>query len=1408
MARDFRDRGGLQWRIEVPRVDFKNINAFSTRIGQLKKQIRSVKGELAGLTKVPAGGHVPSFKADTMAQNLEKLRKAYQEFANEETKQKEKASARAQKAQDLRNKEHNKELARRAKIRRIENEMHNDEVRAANKKAAAEARAAEKAADKKARAAAAAKKVRRDRLLGILGLNKALKQQEGHVNRVAFTFRRLFGILAAFTIARRSAQAFGSMLARMVTFNRQLEVARLGIAALIVASGDVTNAFGETLTPAQALPLAQQEAVRQSKLLRREALTTQATFQQLLSAFQVSVAPGLAAGGSLDEIRKFTVQISQAAATLGLEQNQLAEEIRSIVQGTINIRTTRIAAALGITNADIRNAKEAGRLFEFLNKEFSAFTAAGDVALTTFEAIFANLKGSLDEVLAEGGRGFFIEFKETLDQLRKSLVDINAETGDLEINPKALKVAQILGDSLQKATKSFRGLMDADNYDQLIAAATTIGKTIEITADLIPSVVKGVGDGLGDIINVAKWVKRVVLGADATNDEIKSILRTISRIITVFAAVSLALTGFKSVLGGVLGIALRLASVAFMGVKTNLALSATSAGTLATNLARGVPAMLALSGGMFAFGLAVGRALLNLESVQSAIATILDMTNKESFGVGLADIPTETQGGSVLGVRGMPLTTPGIPWPFNQLLGDVAPYSTEGLNLDERLSTSLMPLPDIRTQREILATGTKQKRQELLKQFEDLGESIRHRLDTASGDEAYNLNKVLDQIGISIRQLQVRLGVFGESKIDTKALLKDEIENIPGVVETMLNGMDGLFKKFQKGDGLGLGDVAEEVEEATLRFRDVGAAIAGSAADLKTFQTRAEQVKKSVTAIKRELAVREGEKQGGVLGGVRAGIQFDIADQSKQTEKALEGLRNKVAALTPEIEKAEAAFNASFAGQTAAIQDFAKEVKMAYQSSMSTEEREDFIKGLAAEREIGLGVQQRIVTAAENLIILENERTAATRTIKNNEEEITKFIGFQDEILAALNEKNAERAKIEKINNTSLEEQAELMARINAIQAFGGTGTQIDINALQAEKELAEARAALAKIGVTDGEGSPEFKLQQQNVDAAQDALTRLQMAQKDGMEGIIAGMQLAWDKFRLQGTTVATEIAKTTEDLIQGTVDILGNAFVDLFTEGTTDIRQMFADLFADIARDLAKSAIMQTLIAIFGGGSNGGQESPDLGGILMNSVIGAVTGVLSGGLAGAFGGGGGDGGGGGGNNEDSNIKSGGATNIDNKIGKSSGGIVGSNRIHGFSSGGVIGQNGRNADPRDTIHIAARKGEGILRSEAVTALQQQFGPGIMSALNFADRSPLGMAGFGGMVGAGAIRGAGGFTPTSMSSENIQSIASAPAPQAPAPQIVPVMVTDSEQMEKMMASPTALDVQSRNYQENPERFER
>lgn len=423
-------------------------------------------------------------------------------------------------------------------------------------------------------------------------ITRQLRRQAGELassarsaNSLLFTFRRLVGVLAAFQIARAVVQGFRDLVTLGISFNDEVRQAEIGIAGLITGLSDVRTAQGQSVDLANEYARAQGEARRQVALLRQDALRTTATFQQLLQTFQVAIAPGFAAGLNLDEIRKLSVSISQAATAIGLPQNQLAEEIRSLLSGTIQARTTRIATALQITNADIRRLKATGELFDFLETRFKALgLAAEQAARQTLDGIGTLIKDATGAILGQAAQPLFEELIRLGNEVFDQFLTIRTAAGDIRPNPEAIKAFQTLFEALRDGVRQaadlgrelgFKGLQNAlqsfgAGLNATFQFVLGLLRPILTTFNLILSVLRGignalrfdVGDGLGtaarqagELVGIFLVLRQVakLTGFDVVSlgRNLGSLVRTIS---SIGPASSSAFAAFGT--GGVIGIAI------------------------------------------------------------------------------------------------------------------------------------------------------------------------------------------------------------------------------------------------------------------------------------------------------------------------------------------------------------------------------------------------------------------------------------------------------------------------------------------------------------------------------------------------------------------------------------------------------------------------------------------------------------------------------------------------------------------------------------------------------------------------------------------------------------------------------------------------------------------------------------
>lgn len=335
-------------------------------------------------------------------------------------------------------------------------------------------------------------------------LEKSLKSSARSANSLFFTFRRLVGTLAIFTLARRGVQTFNELVVGGLRFQDTIEGSTIGIAGLVATLGDVRNSLGESVSTSDELELSLGLAREQIGKLRQDSLRTVATFEQLLDTFQVAVGPGLAAGLNLDEVRALTVDISQAASALGVPQNQLAEEVRSLLSGTIQARTTRIATALGITNEDIRTLRETGELFDFLEERFAGFAEASQrQARETLDGISTLIRGIVQETLGQAAEPLFEELLALGNELFDEVLTIQDALGNIRPNPQVVRAFRSIFEALRAGVIEARAFGEALGFAGLQSALGAAGIAMQVLIGAA-SVVAGLA---ADILGLVSFIR-------------------------------------------------------------------------------------------------------------------------------------------------------------------------------------------------------------------------------------------------------------------------------------------------------------------------------------------------------------------------------------------------------------------------------------------------------------------------------------------------------------------------------------------------------------------------------------------------------------------------------------------------------------------------------------------------------------------------------------------------------------------------------------------------------------------------------------------------------------------------------------------------------------------------------------
>lgn len=225
------------------------------------------------------------------------------------------------------------------------------------------------------------------------------------------------------------SSTYDKTIGKGIELNAQFESMKIGIAALIATNSTDETSLGRHINATEKFTMAQGDATRAIQMLRKANLETPATLEELTVAFQSALAPASRLGFTLEQTVKYSTMMTQAAAAMGVPMNQLAQEMRSILDGSVDANS-RVATALGITNKVIKEHQKSGDVYDFLTKKLEAFSAAGKAINQSFDGQKSNLVDMLDAVRLEAAKPIFDDLKVSFGDLTKYIKDNQKDIQD------------------------------------------------------------------------------------------------------------------------------------------------------------------------------------------------------------------------------------------------------------------------------------------------------------------------------------------------------------------------------------------------------------------------------------------------------------------------------------------------------------------------------------------------------------------------------------------------------------------------------------------------------------------------------------------------------------------------------------------------------------------------------------------------------------------------------------------------------------------------------------------------------------------------------------------------------------------------------------------------------------------
>ena len=279
-----------------------------------------------------------------------------------------------------------------------------------------------------------------------------------------------------------------------------LETEQIGMAGIL---SSMTSLHGESLK--------WNDAMAMSKVIMKdltiEAAKTAATSEELITTFRALLGPGLGAGMSVEEIKQATVTGVNAVKSMGLDGRQLVQELRDLVQGGIQASSSTLATSLGLTDKDIKAAKQSSEgLFKFLMERLAGFKQSSKEYGETLSGMLAQVKEGYTLAQAQAVEPLRDAAKGILKDIRDVLY-----TKDMQINPAFVEGFKEVGNYVLKI------------WEALKEVGSSFMPAIEAALNIAVPLVKLIVDNLKELTimfltwNIAKKVNTLFQIKEATD---------------------------------------------------------------------------------------------------------------------------------------------------------------------------------------------------------------------------------------------------------------------------------------------------------------------------------------------------------------------------------------------------------------------------------------------------------------------------------------------------------------------------------------------------------------------------------------------------------------------------------------------------------------------------------------------------------------------------------------------------------------------------------------------------------------------------------------------------------------------------------------------------------------------------
>lgn len=317
------------------------------------------------------------------------------------------------------------------------------------------------------------------------GMDKSSIASAAHMDRLSLSLGSVVAAGAGLGVVTKLIGGIADAATKLpregFNFAKDLEVSAVGMAGII---GSVTTLNGKQTQYNDALSISQGMILK----LNDDALRTAASSKELVSTFQALLAPGLAAGMDLEQIRELTVVGANAVKSMGLGSHQLVQELRDLVAGGITASSSTLATSLGLKDSDIAKAKASSEgLFAFLMERLKGFEQSSEAFGNTLQGKLDQLKEGSIRAAADGMKPLTDAIGQTAGELSNLIIQVDGSK-NVQINPQLVNslggISEKLVDVGGTVKNTLQGLWEYRDVVTGVVAAWGTFKVGSIASEL------------------------------------------------------------------------------------------------------------------------------------------------------------------------------------------------------------------------------------------------------------------------------------------------------------------------------------------------------------------------------------------------------------------------------------------------------------------------------------------------------------------------------------------------------------------------------------------------------------------------------------------------------------------------------------------------------------------------------------------------------------------------------------------------------------------------------------------------------------------------------------------------------------------------------------------------------------